>query len=79
MINFASEHFEIDKPMCIEQCKQMNRIVHNLRGINPSNERTLSHIIFINSFIRQICVFRLRNENLFLTLIGGLLKSYIFP
>ena len=26
MINFASENFEIDKPFCIEQCGQMNKI-----------------------------------------------------
>jgi len=54
MINFASENFEIDKPMCIEQCSQMNRIVHNLKGRQPSNERTLSNIKFIKYLIENI-------------------------
>ena len=54
MINFASENFEIDKPFCIEQCGQMNKIVHNLKGIKPSNERTLSHINFIKYLIENI-------------------------
>ena len=40
--------------MCIEQCGQMNNIVHNLKGIKPSNERTLSHINFIKYLIENI-------------------------
>ena len=54
MINFASENYYIDKPMCIEQCSQMNRIVHNLKGRQPSNERTLGNIKFIKYLIENI-------------------------